>query len=420
MKAIEELKEEFRKLYDQASPEVREIMKETFNGCEITEAERRAKEKAQRDADMAYANAHRPPYPSSPTAAEKVHGITVVKNDQRLSDHVRDGSLAGICANELDFGRAIKGMVTGDWSGAEAERLSISKTMSGGDDSAGGYLLPSPLSTRLIDLARNNSVCFKAGAITIPMTSGTLDIARLTSDPSAYWKPENAAGTPSDIGTGRYTLRAKTLMALVKTSVELIEDAANAGAVIQNAISNALSLELDRAALRGNGVGQEPLGIRGWSPLGASYGVQHRGSIGVPMYDDFSAAAEDILSANGPDSGLSVIYSPRTWGTIDRFKDGEGLTLIPPPSFAAMKRLVTNQIPENLGVGGNESEAYVGDFSQLAIGMRTQMVLEVSRAASDSSSSAFRNLQVWIRAYLRADVVLLQPTWFVVLDGITA
>jgi hypothetical protein len=52
------------------------------------------------------------------------------------------------------------------------------------------------------------------------------------------------------------------------------------------------------------------------------------------------------------------------------------------------------------------------------IGMRTNLVLEISRQAADSTGSAFANLQVWIRAYRRANVQLAHPAAFVVLNGI--
>jgi HK97 family phage major capsid protein len=365
----------------------------------------------------ALALAGRPPHPMDVRQLRNDDsGIRVVKSTEKLSDYVQHNLPDGIRPEELNFGRWLKGIVTGNWNGAEAER----KSMAVGGDAIGGFLVPSPLSAIVIDLARNQAVVFRAGAVTIPMSSGSLDIARLTSGPTAYWKAENSAGTPTDIGTGRFTLQARTLMALVKSSVELIEDAPNAGRVIQDAISTALSLELDRAALRGIGAGNEPLGIRNWSSLGANYGAGLISSVGQVFHDDFSDAAQDIAEANGPaPDALSVILSPREAGWLDRMKDGEGNPVVPLPSWAAMRKYVTNQIPVTLG-GGAESEAYVGDFSQLAIGMRTQISVEVTRVGSDSDTSAFRNLQVWIRAYLRADVVLLQPTWFVVLSGITA
>jgi hypothetical protein len=44
--------------------------------------------------------------------------------------------------------------------------------------------------------------------------------------------------------------------------------------------------------------------------------------------------------------------------------------------------------------------------------------MEISRTAADSTGSAFTNAQVWIRAYLRADVQLAHPRAFNVLSGI--
>ena len=60
------------------------------------------------------------------------------------------------------------------------------------------------------------------------------------------------------------------------------------------------------------------------------------------------------------------------------------------------------------------SSVFIGDFTQLMIGLRTSFRLEVSRVAGD----AFTNLQVWIRAYLRADIQLAHPEAFCVLTGV--
>ena len=82
--------------------------------------------------------------------------------------------------------------------------------------------------------------------------------------------------------------------------------------------------------------------------------------------------------------------------------------------------MVTNQIPNNLthGSANTASDAFVGQFDQCMIGMRTGLVMEVSRVAADSTGSAFANTQLWVRAYLRADVQLAHPLAFNVLTGI--
>ena len=64
---------------------------------------------------------------------------------------------------DLSFDKYLRGMATADWSGAEHERALAEATTG-----AGGALVPSPLSARVIDLARNRTVVFRAGAQTVP------------------------------------------------------------------------------------------------------------------------------------------------------------------------------------------------------------------------------------------------------------
>jgi hypothetical protein len=66
--------------------------------------------------------------------------------------------------------------------------------------------VPAPLSARVIDLARNRTVVFRAGAQTVPMTSQTLALARLTSEGSPAWKSENATITAADMVFDRVAL----------------------------------------------------------------------------------------------------------------------------------------------------------------------------------------------------------------------
>jgi HK97 family phage major capsid protein len=320
----------------------------------------------------------------------------------------------GIKADDLNLGRWFRGIVTSDWSGAEAER----RAMGGNNDVLGGYVVPLPLAARVIDLARNQARVMQAGAITVPMDSSTLKLGQMTADPTAHWRHENVEATFSDASFGLLTLDAKTLVAMTKISIELVEDAANIPQLVEAAMASALALELDRAALCGAGAGAEPQGIR------YADGIQtiDMGTNGAALtsYDDFSTAWEYIQNSNGPSEGISAIYAPRTAGAIDRMKDGQGLPLQPPESFKNIQKLVTNQVPVDLtkGTADNASEAYVGDFSNLLMGMRTNMTMEVSREAADSSGSAFRELQLWVRIYLRADVALMRPNHFVLINGI--
>src|SRR5215218_5278143 len=158
----------------------------------------------------------------------------------------------------LSLGKYLRGMALGRWDGADHERA-----LSVGTLTAGGHLVPAPLSSRLIDLARAQTRVFQAGAITVPMTSSTLKLARLTGEGTPGWKTENSAITANaDLVFDSVTFTARTLTRVITMSVELLEDSdPGANDVIARSFAGQLAVELDRAALRGTGTPPEPRGI---------------------------------------------------------------------------------------------------------------------------------------------------------------
>lgn len=323
--------------------------------------------------------------------------IVALKSSQKLADHV-----GGLDPREnVGLAKWLKAIITGDWTDVPAPV----KAMSVGSVGAGGVLVPGPLSVRLIDLARNQARVMQAGAITVPMESSTLKIARLTGDPSGEWKAENAAlSQESELSFDSVELQAHTLMTIATMSVELAEDGRDVDNVIERSLAAALALELDRAALYGSGSGEEPLGII------STPGVDVTDtSAGLPGgYADFSYAVERIRGGNYEPN--AVIYSPGVAGILDRLVDSTGQPLQPLPSFAELRKLTTNQAAAG--------DAFVGDWSQLLVGLRTNLTIEASREAATETGNAFSKLQVKVRAYLRADVAVADVAAFNVLTDI--
>jgi len=241
----------------------------------------------------------------------------------------------------------------------------------------------------------------------------TLDLLKQVGDPTGYWRAENAAITESDAEFSLVKLKAEVLAALVRLSVEVVEDAPNFSNVIQKAISSALALELDRALLLGDGLGK-PLGVFDTVGVGEiSMGVN---GAALTSYDPFSQAVEAIQTANGV--ATATIYNARTSGALDRLKSAiDAQPLIPPASFQNLTRLVSNQIPNDQvhGSATNASCAFVGGFDNVWIGMRKQLIVEVFRAGDDDS---VKSLQILIRAYLRADSAVVRPDHLCKITGI--
>jgi HK97 family phage major capsid protein len=362
-------------------------------------------------------DAPRAPVPPSPTnepsfVDSKGREIRALRPEERVADHVRREG-GDDFSEPLSFGRYIRGAVTGDWSGAEPER----RAMKVADDVLGGYVVPSRLSAEIIDLARNKSVCLQAGARTLLMDSSTLDIALVTQDPVAVWRGESEPITSSDVSFGLLRLHAKTLAAMVKCSIEIIEDASNLDQTVTNAISQALALELDRTMLLGEGTPVQPRGLAKTEGVNTITLGTGNGAV-LQSVTPFFQAREPILMANGQPT--AAIMSPREEVWLESLRDGEGRYLLPPESWTRLKRLSSNQIPCDLveGESDNASIAIIGDFSRLLLGMRTALTVEISREAGDTTGSAFQNLEVWIRAYLRADVAVSKPSHFSIIEGI--
>lgn len=326
--------------------------------------------------------------------------------EERFSDYVQ--SQGNSDETPLSMGRTVRGMVIGDWSGAEAERRSMSESTGG----VGGWLVSPGLSGQIIDLARNKTAVIRAGARTLPMEAPEVTLAKVTAGPTAYWRAENVAITESEMGFVPIKMKAVSLGCIARLSLELFEDVDGLTGSVEDAMSSAIALELDRAALLGSGVG-EPRGLYNTTGVNA-YSMGDNGAV-LSNYDPFSLACEYIADANG--TAGSVIYSPRTAGKIDRLKDSTNQPLVAPESFKGLSKFSTNQVPitQTQGTATTSSFSAVGDFSQMVIGMRTRLVLEASRV---SGTDTFAKMQVLIRAYIRADVAVLRPSFFSLVKGI--
>lgn len=351
-----------------------------------------------------FASTGRKAFLSSVSPTERPQGQFLTKSDS-FFDACKSNFAPG--DEEMSLGRLVRGIALGDWRGAELEK----KAMTASTATAGGYLIPEPMSARVIDLARNRAALIQAGAATVPMTSSTLKMAAVTGDPSVGWYGEGQTIGETDMTFGARMLTAKKMAAIARVSSELLEDAANIDSLIESALAGAMALELDRSGLLGDGVGK-PLGIVETDGI---HKVENVGS-----FEDYSKFLTAIFKVRGVNhEPNSLIYSVRTAERLAKIAAGEYATEFVPPlpaDMAALNRFATGQIPNNLGAGGAESIAVVGDFSKYVIGLRSQLRLEVSREADD----AFHKDQTLIRVIWRGDGLVLQPGAFCLMSGITA
>ncbi|MDP9416370.1 MAG: phage major capsid protein, partial [Actinomycetota bacterium] len=252
----------------------------------------------------------------------------------------------------------------------------------------------------------------QAGAVTVPMDSATLDLARVAGDPSAAWHSENVAITPSDVTLERITLRARTLSGIVQLSRELLEDASGVDDEVIRIFGDVFAQKLDTAALYGTGTAPEPRGVRNTTGVTA---ISMGANGAVPTsYDPLIDAVGTLADNNHEATG--IIHAPRTARTLAKLKDSTGQPLGIPPYVVDVPRYATNQVPTNLteGTSTTASDIFTADWRELLIGVRTSFQVQVLRERYADS------LTVGLLAYLRVDVLAARPKAFVVTTGVLA
>lgn len=303
------------------------------------------------------------------------------------------------------FGEFIRAMVGGTQNG------DIRAALSEGTDSTGGYTVPRYLLGEIIDAMRARTVCVQAGARTIPLDGHQNTIVRVAADPVAGWRLENAAiaeGNPTFEGL---VLAPKSLAVLVKVSRELLEDSLNISEALTQAFAGSMAAEVDRVALVGSGITPEPRGIFNTPGLNSvSMGTNGAALTG---YGKILDALYELEIDNAPAPGAMVMH-PRTRRTINGFADSTGQPLQIPPALSQVTPHATTNIPVNQtqGTATNASCIIVGDFTQLLLGVRSELRIELLRETFAA------NHQYAFIAHLRMDVAVAQPAAFCAIQGI--
>jgi len=311
-------------------------------------------------------------------------------NLDELRSFIRSKDKFGI-SEPFSAGKFIRSLISGDWSNAEVEKRAITTTTSGG-----GYLLPDIVASIIIPMALAKAQVFhRNGAMSIPMTDKFLTVPKIISMPKTEWKEEGVAfAEDTGMSFGGLLLEAKTLVSLIKISVELSQDSTALGVeqIIEEAMATSIGQEIDRAVLSGIG-GLEPRGILN------TEGILEEDLENNPIANfDFLSRAYFKLQAENEFNITALIAPSNLFRDLDLLKDATTLNPLKPPlSYEG-----TQQKPSYQKLSSNQlsDSAILGDFSKILVGFRTEMQIDVT----DKVSDAFQRLEVWLRCFIRLDV----------------
>lgn len=285
------------------------------------------------------------------------------------------------------LGGYLRGVVLNKWDDKNAKEkdLAIRNRANG----TGEVLVPAELSSELIEKARNLSVIANVGVRFVPMNSKSLTMARQTGDVESHFLAAGAHIPESEAQFDAVTFEAKNMWTRTEIDIPLFEDAQNVEEILVNSLAQSIAQKMDVACLYGAGGELEPLGFVNQE------GIQTMSGFTFDSYHPMTAAIRNIRNANYEPTAIA--YNADLQASLEMLEDGDMNPRRQPMSFLQLEnRVISNQVLNG--------QALMAQWNQFAVGMRREIVLEVSRDAG------FENGMVHLRAYTRFDFQALQPS----------
>lgn len=284
----------------------------------------------------------------------------------------------------------------------------------------GGYLIPEVYSDQIIELLYPKTVIVELGAQQVPLTSGNLNLPRMTAGARAQWGGEQRKIKTSTPKFGNIKLSAKRLEAIVPQSRELLlMSTFSADAMFANDLTRRMQLGLDFGGLYGAGAEFQPLGIANNKEVEqidsskADY-IDTNGFITAdfPVFVSSKAFAKNIDDVNAGWAMNSLLE-----GLFKNMKTEMG-TYIYRDEMATGKLCgvpyrVSNQIPT---IGG-KTDLFFGNWSDLLIGdqmgLETYTTLDGTWTDDDGTQhNAFEENLAATRALMYDDIGVRHPESF--------
>jgi HK97 family phage major capsid protein len=297
------------------------------------------------------------------------------------------------------------------------------KAMSAGNDTAGGYIVPSEYIPELIELLYSNTVLMKLGATVLSgLTSSPIEIPKQTGGATAYWIEENEAITPSELTVGQIRMTPRAVAAMVKLSNRLIRMSnPSAEAMVRRDIALTLAQAIDIAGFRGSGVASQPLGIVNTDDINT---VEIGPNGGPATFDTLIDMAYELEVDNALRGNLSYVFSPGVKRTLIQSKvaqysgDTGGQYVVQPITDSALNGYVgypyrtTTVLPTNLvkGTSTDCTEIIFANWQEMIIAQWAGLQI----MASTETSDAFERNQTWIRIIQEVDFAVRHPQSFCV------
>ncbi|EKN4700363.1 phage major capsid protein [Yersinia ruckeri] len=293
---------------------------------------------------------------------------------------------------------------------------------------SGGALIPQNMHSEVIELLRDRTIVRKLGARSIPLPNGNLSLPRMSGGATAGYVGEGSDVKASSAALDDVKLSAKTMIAMVPMSNQLIGRAGfQVEQLVLGDILTAIAVREDKAFLRDDGSNSTPMGMKVVATTAKRTVAWEGTDINLTTVDTYL----DSMILKAMDSNSNMItcgwgLSNRSYMKLFGLRDGNGNKVYPEMATGLLKGYPierTGAIPANLGTGSNESEIYFADFNDVVIGEDGVMTVDFSKEASyidadGNTVSAFARNQSLIRVVTEHDIGFRHPEGLVLGTGV--
>lgn len=255
----------------------------------------------------------------------------------------------------------------------------------------------------------NTAIVSRLGATTLTGLTGDVVIPRETGSPNVAWVNEDEALPIDGASFDSLTLTPHHVGVITELSRQLLQQASpQVEGLVRSMMSRNIALEVDRAAIAGSGTGAEPLGL-----------INDPNVPTIPFATDlFTTTADMIAAADVANIGDSRAFLSTNGvrAVAMKLRDGDGHPITIAETFHGESAYFTNQAPNNLGAGTDENGLVYGDWSDLLIGIWSQLDILVNPYAE----TAYSKGNILIRAMATVDFGVRRPASFVSATGVAS
>ena len=306
------------------------------------------------------------------------------------------------------------------------ERHEVTAALQANDASAGGFTVPERFNAELITLLRPKTIV-RRNSREVPLVGGKDTMPAVESGSAAYYIGEGTDISVTEPTFGALNFVEREIAAIVPISNKLLRHSAlNVDVTVRNDLLDSFAQTEDVAFLRGSGVGPAPKGLRyyaeGLNVIAANATVNL-----ANIEKDARKAINCLTTADIPMTNVKWVMNPTDFGYLQDLRDGNGNLVfpglqLPVPVWKGFAVEVTNNVPANLGGGGDESEVYLVDFGEAVVADSYAIKIDANEAATYKVNgqmvSAYSRNQTLIRAIAGHDFGVKRKKAVVVLTAV--